>query len=70
MTPAPTCKRCRGARWVCENHPDRPWSADTGCEYCGAGAGMICPDCNPADGFTHPILPPGFVEDDDSGIRN
>lgn len=40
-----TCARCQGVRWVCENHPDKPWDKTLpgGCE-CGAGA--PCPDCN------------------------
>lgn len=35
-----TCRLCKNQRWVCENHPDVPWSDGDGC-YCG-GAGMIC----------------------------
>jgi hypothetical protein len=23
-----TCTRCRGERWVCEAHPDKPWPHD------------------------------------------
>jgi Phage integrase family len=25
MHGTPTCPRCRGAGWVCEQHPDQPW---------------------------------------------
>ena len=41
----PICPTCQDVEWVCENHPDRPWSKDkpNGCE-CGAGA--PCPNCN------------------------
>jgi hypothetical protein len=49
----PDCKLCRGQRWVCEEHPDRPW----GHEDCD-GAGMPCPMCNVGDG--QPELPRGF----------
>jgi hypothetical protein len=40
------CGTCQGARWVCEDHPDRPWGSThpNGCR-CG-GAGMPCPVCN------------------------
>lgn len=38
MEPCPTC---RGARWVCEDHPAEPWPH----EGCG-GAGVPCV-CNP-----------------------
>jgi hypothetical protein len=50
------CRRCAGERWVCENHPDRPWSKTrpNGCE-CGAGA--PCPDCNAGD---PPGIPPAL----------
>ena len=32
-----TCPVCLGARWVCEDHPDKPWEHDD----CG-GAGLPC----------------------------
>jgi len=47
------CARCQGQRWVCENHPDRPWEVPGGCS---CGAGMPCPDCN-----RHAALAPGWV---------
>ena len=25
----PICPTCRDARWVCENHPDRPWRGES-----------------------------------------
>jgi hypothetical protein len=45
----PECARCQDVAWVCENHPDRPWSKTkpNGCE---CGAGKPCPDCNRSDG--------------------
>lgn len=46
------CDRCLGARWVCETHPDRPWTHD-GCTEAGAP----CPLCNVAE---PPAQPPGF----------
>lgn len=35
------CCICRGERWVCEEHPGKPWEHD-GC----GGAGVPC-ICNP-----------------------
>jgi hypothetical protein len=34
-----TCPVCLGARWVCEDHRDKPWEHD-GCG--GAGAPCVC----------------------------
>jgi hypothetical protein len=66
-----TCATCKGVGWVCENHPDRPWSKKVsgGCE---CGAGMPCPDCNPAeDEDSPPRPPPGFkVDTDKRGPRH
>jgi hypothetical protein len=39
------CPICFGIGWFCENHPDKPWDQDLGCE---CGAGMPC-ECNDAD---------------------
>jgi hypothetical protein len=50
------CPVCRGERWVCENHRDKPWNA-SGCE-CGAGA--PCPACNQRARGETPSLPPDF----------
>jgi hypothetical protein len=36
------CPICFGIGWVCENHPNRAWSEDLGCQ---CGAGMPC-ECN------------------------
>jgi hypothetical protein len=49
------CPNCRGGWWVCENHPDKPWT-DDGCE---CGAGMPCPECNPYDRDNPPRKAPG-----------
>lgn len=39
------CPYCRETKWVCEAHPNRPW---TGEGFCGCGsAGMPCPECQP-----------------------
>jgi hypothetical protein len=46
------CKLCRDERWVCEEHPDQPMGHD-GCR----GAGVPCPDCNPAGGPDEPPAP-------------
>lgn len=53
------CSVCHGARWVCENHPDRPWDTPDGCR-CG-GAGMPCETCNPCDHEHPPQMPEGWV---------
>ena len=37
------CTRCQDFLWVCEEHDDRAWDEDVGCQ---CGAGMPCPDCN------------------------
>ena len=36
------CGNCQGLKLVCENHRDKPWQADIGCD-CGGGA--PCPVC-------------------------
>lgn len=48
------CPQCGGARWVCEEHPDRPWPHDD----C-AGPGVPCPGCNDSGG--RPALPPNWT---------
>jgi hypothetical protein len=56
------CATCDNGRWVCENHPDRPWLGDRACT-CG-GAGMPCPICNRTervDPDDLPDMPEGFV---------
>jgi len=54
------CGTCQGARWVCEDHPDRPWGSNhpSACR-CG-GAGMPCPVCNEPMG-ERPEMPAGFT---------
>ena len=55
------CSRCHDCRWVCENHPDRPW---LGARACGCGgAGAPCPICNAADAAIVPNMPEGFQPD-------
>jgi hypothetical protein len=39
------CPICFGIGWVCENHPDKAWDKELGCE---CGAGMPC-ECNDGD---------------------
>jgi hypothetical protein len=55
MTVCPTCK---GQRWVCENHPDKPWETEDGC---GCGAGMPCLECNQVPEGVWPAPIPGCV---------
>jgi hypothetical protein len=56
-----TCFRCEDTRWVCENHPERPWEGQHACG-CG-GAGAPCPGCNKVE---PPLLPPGYKVDADT----
>ena len=45
------CEVCGGARWVCEDHPDKPWDGASDREdacHCG-GAGMPCLVCKSDD---------------------
>jgi hypothetical protein len=35
------CPICKGIGWVCENHPDKAWSDEFGCQ-CGAGTPCEC----------------------------
>ncbi|MBR0855685.1 hypothetical protein [Bradyrhizobium liaoningense] len=58
------CARCDNARWICENHPERPWLGERACD-CG-GAGVPCPICNRTDVEDPddiPEMPEGFVPD-------
>src|SRR6188472_3993592 len=54
------CPRCDDYRWVCENHPDKPWEGPRACD-CG-GAGAPCPACNASE-VTMPEMPDDFFED-------
>ena len=36
------CLICHGIGWVCENHPEKAWDKEIGCD---CGAGMPC-KCN------------------------
>jgi len=56
------CNVCSGARWVCEDHADRPCGGASNREeacHCG-GAGMPCPSCNPSDRKHKPKMPEGY----------
>jgi hypothetical protein len=56
------CLNCEDEGWVCETHPDQPFSGPHACR-CG-GAGMPCPKCNPSSGEDEPPrLPRGFEPD-------
>ena len=61
------CQRCRVVRWVCENHPDKPWDRDHE-RTCG-GAGMPCPDCNEPREGERPAMSADFIPafDQDKG---
>jgi hypothetical protein len=43
----PDCKVCLSIGWVCENHPQRAWTDELGCQ---CGAGMPC-ECVRTDGL-------------------
>ncbi len=57
------CPICREARWVCEDHPEKPWAGESdhsGACNCG-GAGMPCPLCNwSPDRETVPEMPKDY----------
>src|SRR4051794_8126954 len=58
-----SCKTCGGARWVCEDHLERPWggaSDRSDACHCG-GAGAPCPACNPCDRDNPPQMPEGYL---------
>jgi hypothetical protein len=55
----PRCARCRDFFWVCENHDDKAWDEDAGCQ---CGAGMPRPDCNSSDRDHPPKNLPGSRE--------
>ena len=68
--PSGPCPLCQGERWVCEQHPERPWphlvqTLEQGPHEDCAGPGDPCPACNP-----DAELPPGWVSiarvDDDA----
>jgi hypothetical protein len=68
------CKVCKGARWVCEDHPELPWdgaSDDANACHCG-GAGLPCLACNSCDREHKPEMPDGFgsLIDSDDGWTN
>ena len=42
------CRNCDGAKWVCENHQNRPWEGMSNhLDACHCGAGAPCPECKP-----------------------
>jgi hypothetical protein len=52
------CPICKGARFVCENHPRLAWPSE-----CDCGAGDPCPICNSAD---PPAMPENFVRNEEA----
>jgi hypothetical protein len=55
----PDCKICFGIGWVCENHPQRAWTEDLGCQ---CGAGMPYGVCS-RDGLVEPDVRQVLEED-------
>ena len=56
------CEVCGGARWVCEDHPHKPWDGASGRDdacHCG-GPEMPCAVCNRTAGQEPPEMPPGY----------
>jgi hypothetical protein len=60
------CQLCDDGRFVCENHPDKPFFGDRACD-CGGG-GMACPECNVSE-VTVPEMPDGFREDPGEAVH-
>ena len=60
-----SCLLCEDSGWVCENHPDQPFTGTHACS-CG-GAGMPCPKCNPSSEDEAPRLPKWFEPDPVTG---
>ncbi|MGY4154303.1 hypothetical protein ACVINW_000145 [Bradyrhizobium sp. USDA 4461] len=54
----PACILCDNTGWVCENHPDQPWTGNHAC-WCG-GAGAPYPQCNKPDNGDIPQLSRGI----------
>ena len=53
----PHCMGCKDTGWVCEAHPNKPWSGPSAC-LCGS-SGMPCPRCSAdADWNADPDFPP------------
>jgi hypothetical protein len=52
------CPICKGARFVCENHPRLAWPSE-----CDCGAGDPCPIRNSAE---PPAMPDNFVRDEEA----
>ena len=48
----PDCPVCFGIGWVCENHSNRAWDEQKGCQ---CGAGMPC-ECQRASGLEQPDI--------------
>ena len=57
----PDCLVCFGLGWVCENHPERAWDQEAGCQ---CGAGMPC-ECQHASGMEEPNTR-GVIANDDT----
>jgi hypothetical protein len=54
------CPICFGIGWVCENHPDRAWDKELGCQ---CGAGMPC-QCNGGEELDSSRV---IIEESDTG---
>ena len=57
------CLLCEDCGWVCENHPDQPWTGPRA--FACGGAGAPCPRCNAATQDEPARLPKGFKPDED-----
>jgi hypothetical protein len=59
VRPMVECQPSQDARWVCENHPDKPWGGGHG-ECCDA-TGRPCPDCNELHDGERPAMAADFT---------
>lgn len=58
----PKCPVCFGLGWVCENHPERAWDEEMGCQ---CGPGMPC-ECQQANGLEQRYVSK-VMEEDEAG---
>jgi hypothetical protein len=51
----PNCLICRGLGWVCEKHPDRPWTETVLPCQCNGGTGIVEPNVSGVVDETPPV---------------
>ena len=68
-----TCEICGDARWVCEDHVDKPWVAPVSVKMPATAAVPGCrAACNQTQGIEPPEMPPGYrsIIDKEDGWTN